>query len=104
VLLSTAYGPHGHTSLRRGSLISAHRTNQDVAHVTLLNSMSTDTTYRGMLWLRFRNSWGAEWGDNGNASLDARHCLMNACEFLVIRAIKITELEQHELTTGDNGT
>jgi hypothetical protein len=90
--------------LRRGSLISAHRTKQNVAHVTLLSSMSTNTTYRGMLWLRFRNSWGAEWGDNGNASLDARHCLMNACEFMAIREIRITELEQPEATTGANGT
>jgi len=72
--------------------IPARRGKKGYEHAWLMTGVSRGLKSQGDVWFHMRNSWGAEWGRNGNAYLNALHCTMNSCDFLVINSISISEI------------
>ncbi|NBX16783.1 MAG: hypothetical protein EBR09_05400 [Proteobacteria bacterium] len=73
--------------------IPAHFAGNSMAHAMVVSGMQTNLKKKDDMWIRLRNSWGSGWGQNGSAWMDARHCLMNGCDFYAIKKISLTEVK-----------
>lgn len=73
--------------------IPAHFAGNSIAHAMVVSGMHVSLKKKGDLWIRLRNSWGSEWGQNVSAWMDARHCLLNGCDFYAIKKISLTEIK-----------
>jgi hypothetical protein len=104
VLLSTTFDSLRLGASRWRAFIPARRSSEEIGHATLLSSMHTNLKQQGDLWFQLRNSWGEEWGNKGNAYLDARHCLINSCSYLVIRKIRLFEMNPKQREAGESET
>lgn len=91
---------HAKDALRRvprsRPFVFASRGNDASGHAWLLSGVSVGQLTPDSLWLHLRNSWGAGWGRDGNAYLEAGHCALNACSFVAIKSLVIGAGEQEQ--------
>lgn len=72
--------------------LAAKKYTSDVGHALYISGVSAWNPKTKTGWIHIRNSWGKNWGRNGSASLDARHCALNVCHFFVVKDIHWEEL------------
>lgn len=90
IILSSAIAQESFSRDARGSgLIYAQRLSTTDGHAWLMSGVSRGLKMKGDVWFHMRNSWGSEWGQGGNAYLNALHCVLNPCGFLSIKNVSL---------------
>ena len=71
-------------------IVPAVRAESERGHMVVLSGMNSELGPSNQLWLQVRNSWGRSWGKEGNAYVNAEHCVKNLCTFHVIKNVTIS--------------